>query len=134
VWGNRQDQNQIYNDSNSTLVVSYSDIQLQGGSVYTGTGNINADPHFMRNPSPGADGFWGTPDDDYGDLRLQLASPAIDAGNNAALPSGVLTDLLGYPRFVDIHSVPDTGSGSPPIVDMGAYEAQIVVYLPVLQK
>ena len=60
--------------------------------------------------------------------------PAIDAGDNAALPSGVLTDILGYPRFIDIASVTDTGNGTPPIVDMGAYEAQIVVYLPVLRK
>ena len=60
--------------------------------------------------------------------------PLPSTGKNAAVPGGVFTDLLGFPRFVDIPSVPDTGSGSPPIVDMGAYEAQIVVYLPVLQK
>ena len=94
----------------------------------------------MRNPSPGADGFWGTPDDDFGNLRLQLTSPAIDAGNNAAVPSGVTTDLDGSPRIVDIASVPDTGSGTAPIVDMGAYEAQlyeaqlIVLYLPFTMK
>ncbi len=61
-----------------------------------------------------------------GNLRLQLTSPAIDAGNNAAVPAGVTTDLDGNPRFVDIPAVPDTGNGTPPIVDMGAYEAQVV--------
>jgi hypothetical protein len=127
LWGNTPDQ--IFNSS-STPMVTYSDVQ--GG--YTGTGNLNADPQFVRNPSPGGDGQWGTPDDDYGDLRLQLTSPAIDAGDNAAVPSGIVTDLLGFPRFIDIASVPDTGSGTPPIVDMGAYEAQVLVYLPVLQK
>jgi hypothetical protein len=129
VWGNTPATNQISNEY-STPFVTYSDVQ--GG--YAGAGNINADPQFVRSPSPGGDGTWGTSDDDYGDLRLQLASPAIDAGDNAAVPFGVLTDLLGFPRFVDIASVPDMGSGTPPIVDMGAYEAQLVVYLPVLQK
>jgi uncharacterized repeat protein (TIGR01451 family) len=61
-----------------------------------------------------------------GNLRLQFTSPAIDAGNNAAVPAGVTTDLDGNPRFVDIPAVPDTGNGTPPIVDMGAYEAQVV--------
>jgi hypothetical protein len=28
------------------------------------------------------------------------------------------------PRFIDIPSVPDTGNGTAPIVDMGAYERQ----------
>lgn len=115
VWGNTPTQNQIYNNS-STPVVTYSDVQ--GG--YVGTGNINADPLFV--------------DAAGGDLRLQLTSPAIDAGNNAAMPSGVLTDLLGFPRLIDIASVPDTGNGTPPLVDMGAYEAQIAVYLPVMNR
>ena len=114
VWGNTPDQ--IYNTSGAP-VVTYSDVQ--GG--YAGTGNIDADPLFV-NPAGG-------------NLRLQPSSPAIDAGNNAAVPSGVTTDLDGSPRFVDIASVPDTGSGTPPIVDMGAYEAQfLVVYLPLTMK
>jgi hypothetical protein len=130
LWGNTP--NKIYNYS-GTPVVTYSDIQ--GG--YGGVGNINADPLFVRSPSPGGDGTWGTSDDDYGDLRLQLASPAIDAGNNAAVPLGVLTDLGGHARFVDVASVLDTGSGAPPIVDMGAYEAYEAlnaIYLPLVSK
>jgi len=36
---------------------------------------------------------------------------------------------------VDIPTVPDTGSGTLPIVDMGAYEAMLkAVYLPLLLK
>jgi hypothetical protein len=57
-------------------------------------------------------------------LCLQDTSPAIDAGNNAAVPTEVTTDLDDNPRFVDIPTVPDTGHGAPPIVDMGAYEVQ----------
>jgi len=51
-----------------------------GISDPTGTnGNISAEPFFIRNASPGADGTWGTMDDDYGDLRLRPTSPCIDA-------------------------------------------------------
>ncbi len=86
------------------LNVSYSDVQ--GG--YTGVGNINANPNFVN---PGA-----------GNWQLGSGSPAVDSGNNAAVPVGVTTDLAGQPRFFDDPAVPDTGSGTPPIVDMGAYE------------
>jgi len=44
-------------------------------------------------------------------------SPAIDAGNNDALPAGIVTDLLGKHRFVDV-----LGGGV--IVDIGAIELQ----------
>lgn len=116
IWGNSS--NPIRNLS-STPTIKYSSIQ--GG--YSGTGNINADPLFVRNPSPGVDGTWGTADDDYGDLRLRAGSPCIDAGNNAAVQVGVTTDLAGNPRIVDAPGVRDFGER----VDMGAYE-----YLPAL--
>ena len=74
----------------STATVTYSDVQ--GG--WTGTGNINEDPMFAD-----ADG------------RLLPASLCIDAGNDAAVPSGVTTDLDGNPRIQGL------------CVDMGAFEA-----------
>ncbi|MBX3403158.1 MAG: right-handed parallel beta-helix repeat-containing protein, partial [Phycisphaeraceae bacterium] len=102
---------------------------LQGG-----THNNGLDPRFRRLPSPGADGVWGTSDDDYGDLRLTNGSPAIDSGDSTAVPldtydidaDGNTTeslpwDLDGGPRFVDDPLVANTGIGSPP-VDRGAYE------------
>ncbi len=55
-----------------------------------------------------------------GDLRLQSTSPAIDTGGNAAV--FVATDLDGHPRRTDVTAVADTGNGTAPIVDMGAYE------------
>ena len=140
LWGNTAGVSGPQIDNYTSFPsIQYSDVQGGCASILvndcSGGGNIDADPLFVRNPSPGADVTWGTPDDDYGDLRLQLTSPAIDAGDIAAVPFGVTTDLLGYPRFVDIASVPDTGSGTPPIVDIGAYEAQIlVVYLPLTMK
>jgi hypothetical protein len=73
-----------------------------------------------------------------GDLRLRSDSPCIDAGDNAAVPADAADldgdgnrtepmpfDLAGMLRFVDIPAVLDTGSGTPPIVDMGAYESFI---------
>ncbi len=111
IWG---DGSSPIRNNSSTPIITYSDIQ--GG--YTGTGNIDADPLFVRSPSPGPDTVWGTADDDYGDLRLRIGSPCIDAGSNAAVPAGITTDLAGNPRFIDVPGVRDPGA----IVDIGAYE------------
>jgi T5SS/PEP-CTERM-associated repeat protein len=94
-------------------------------------------PLFLRMPSPGLDGVWGTTDDDYGDLRLVAGSPAIDSGDASAVPAdsfdinsngntteSLPTDLLGFPRFVDDPAAPNTGIGNPP-VDRGCYESQV---------
>jgi hypothetical protein len=82
---------------------------IEGG--WDGEGNIDADPLFV--------------DPDNGDFRLGTGSPAIDAGDNTAVPEEIETDLDGNPRFVDDPETEDTGIGDPPIVDMGAYEYQI---------
>ena len=85
--------------------MTYSDIQ---GGGFVGAGNIDADPNFLSPPS---------------DLRPGPLSPAVDAGNNSAVPGGVTVDIAGLPRFFDDPDVPDTGAGlTPPYVDMGAYE------------
>jgi hypothetical protein len=102
LWGNTaRTGSQIYN-YNSNTNITYSNVQ--GG--FSGTGNIYLNPLFM-----GA-----------GDFRLQSGSPCIDAGNNSAVPTGVTTDLAGNPRFIDDPCTSDTGAGTPPIVDMGAFE------------
>jgi hypothetical protein len=106
---------QIFTEAIGTLSIEYSLVK----PAFSGAGNIDADPMFYRNPSPGADGTWGTGDDDYGDLRLQPGSPCIDAGSNSAVPSDLTTDLDGNPRILDFPGVHDPGA----IVDMGAYEA-----------
>ncbi|MEW6071354.1 MAG: right-handed parallel beta-helix repeat-containing protein [Planctomycetota bacterium] len=72
-------------------------------------GCIDLDPRFVL----GAPG---------GDLRLAAGSPCIDAGDNLALPPTLATDLDGHPRRVDDPATPDTGRGTVPIVDMGAFE------------
>ena len=103
-WGNSTGQLCLGAPCTGSATVTYSDVQ--GGSG--GTGNIDADPNFLSAPS---------------DLRLGLLSPAVDAGNNSAVPGGVTVDIAGLPRFFDDPDVPDTGAGlTPPYVDMGAYE------------
>jgi hypothetical protein len=70
----------------------------------------------------GPDGSYGTADDDF---RLLNESPAIDSGDNDALVPPVGTDLDGHLRRVNDPLVPDTGHGTAPIVDRGAYEFQL---------
>jgi hypothetical protein len=91
--------------SSATVSATYCDIQ---GGGFAGAGNIDANPLFLAPPA---------------DLRPGAGSPAVDSGNNSAVPGGVIVDIAGLPRFFDDPDVPDTGAGlTPPYVDMGAYE------------
>jgi hypothetical protein len=108
------------------ITVSYSnveggepDIYVQPGfTLIWGPGNIDEVP-LLVDPD-GADGDPLTCTDN--DYRLAAGSPGIDVGDNTALPLDITTDLAGNPRFVDDRVTPDGGNGSPPIVDIGAYE------------
>ena len=125
-----QNSSQISNQAGATSTLSYSLVQGGCPSGSTCDHLLTADPQFMD--ANGADNVNGTLDDD---LRLQLNSPAIDAGDNNAVPGNVTTDIAGNPRFFDLPSVPDTGNGSAPVVDMGAYEARVhTIYLPLVLK
>ncbi len=73
-----------------------------------GAGNLSSAPSFV--------------DPLGGDFNLNLSSPAVDAGNNALVPAGILLDKAGNLRRTDEPSVPDTGTGGAPIVDIGAFE------------
>lgn len=97
IWGN---SSSIRDAGGSTPAVSYSIVQ--GG--YPGTSNLDVDPLFIDEPAPALT--------TVGDLRLQGCSPALNAGNNAALPGSITRDLDAANRIV---------SGT---VDMGAYERQ----------
>ncbi len=109
LWGNRAPQ--IYNIGSVAPVFSYS--LVQGGcpaGATCGTDDmLYVDPLFVQ---PVAAASAPTTEGDY---RLQLASPAIDAGNTLSVTAA--TDLDGNPRIVN-HKV-----------DMGAYETP----MPVLQ-
>jgi hypothetical protein len=56
--------------------------------------------------------------------RLHEGSACIDAGNNLAVPQELIRDLACHARFIDDPLTKDTGNGTPPIVDLGAYEFQ----------
>ena len=114
VWDNVPASCPIETVSGATSQVVFSCIQ--GG--WAGSGNIEEDPLFAD-----ADG------------RLSAGSPCIDAGCNSYVPSDTADldgdgdtseptplDLDGNPRFADDPDTDDTGSGTPPIVDMGSYE------------
>ena len=119
LWQNSPDE--IAGDPTA---VRYSCVQ--GGYGEPSDNNINADPQFLTPPGFGADGIWGTDDDAYGDLRLSLNSPCIDAGDNSAMIAGINVDLGDEPRIVDDPHTPDTGwpDSSIAIIDMGAHEFQ----------
>ncbi|TDJ58376.1 MAG: hypothetical protein E2O40_01575 [Planctomycetota bacterium] len=121
-WGNTDvlgmiEASQIFSVAGGLPLVNYTLVQGLTGAL-GGIGNIGADPLFV-DPA-GADGVPGTLDDD---LRLGTGSPCIDAADNTAVPAGIITDLDGNPRFLDVPEIPDTGNGTLPIVDMGAYES-----------
>jgi hypothetical protein len=110
---------EIQDDAASITAASHSCIQ--GG--WPGTGNIDADPLLAM-----------------GDLHLKPGSPCIDAGNNVAVPADTFDldgdgdtteplplDLHDSPRFFDDPATADSGQGTAPIADMGAYEYVIVV-------
>ena len=110
IYNNTPDQ--IRDIPGSFTTVTYSNIQ--GG--WAGNGNISANPLFA--------------DPVMGDFNLSAGSPCIDAGNNAAVPIEIKTDLAGNPRFVDDPDTKDTGLGASPLVDMGALEFQVLLACP----
>ena len=95
--------------------------EVEGDGNWSGSRNlIGIDPEFVRNPSDGGDGWGDDPDttedesanDDYGDLRLTSASPAINYGKDDLLPDGLEQDIDGNSRMYDA------------AVDCGAFEFQ----------
>ncbi|HEY3418403.1 MAG TPA: right-handed parallel beta-helix repeat-containing protein, partial [Armatimonadota bacterium] len=113
VWAN------TLHDGSGSLQVTYS--LVQGG--YAGPGNLSVDPQFINEIE--------------GNYRIGPGSPAIDAGDNSAVPADSADldadgntaeplpldfDQLG--RFFDMPTRADAGSGSAPLVDMGAWEVR----------
>ncbi|MBW5449368.1 hypothetical protein GE107_25405 [Cohnella sp. CFH 77786] len=109
---------EIYNTGGSMPYISHSLVTGSGGSsgwkpAYgtDGGGNLDADPRFA-----GAHQAGEAPTVE-GDYRLQSVSPAIDAGSDSDLPSGITADLSGASRLSGAH------------VDMGAFEFQRIALI-----
>ena len=110
LWDNIAsiDGNEIYNDTKSTPVISYSDIAGWNSSMGADLGgNIDIDPLFVD--ANGPDGTVGTEDDN---LRLSAGSLCIDAGDPNYIPGPNETDLDGNARVIGGR------------IDIGAYELQ----------
>lgn len=92
----------------SDVVVDYC--VVEGGWSGGGSGTVlNSNPNFV--------------DAANGDLSLGASSPAIDAGRNESIDdNGYVFDRDRANRFFDVTSVTDTGVGTAPIIDMGAFE------------
>jgi hypothetical protein len=135
LWGNEhggptsvEQYGQLSGPAETT--VSDSCVEDWSGQ-YAGERTFGADPLFADPDGPDGDPSTWT-DNDY---RLAAGSPCIDAGDNGRVPADVTDldddgdtdepaplDLDGHQRFVDDPDQPDTGVGTPPLVDIGAYE------------
>jgi hypothetical protein len=120
LWGNFL-EGEVHNipftfwDTQS-IIFSIAHSIVDGGAEAYGTGPIlDVDPMFV--------------DPANGDYSLSSGSPAIDAGDNLALPPEIGFDFANQPRYVNLPGVADTGTGSSPVVgrgpiDLGAFEHQ----------
>lgn len=106
--------------STNNAVADVSNSIFQFG--FQGTNVFVEDPLFVNLPSA-----TNTPHTD-GDVHLQSGSPAIEVGDNGAVPTVITLDADGLPRFIDSHTGLPGG-----IVDIGAFEYQqaIVATRPV---
>ena len=109
LWGDSPDEI----NSGGVPIITYSDVYTPTG-IYSGTGNINADPQFVA-PITATAAPTTT-----GNYRLRTGSPAIDAGNTLSVTAP--TDLDSNPR---VHGA---------AVDMGAYEYQAALSLAVTKQ
>ena len=66
LWGDSEPP--VVSDARSILSVGFSNVEIEGGAVYPGAGNINEDPRFV--------------DELGGDYRLLPGSPSIHSGRD----------------------------------------------------
>lgn len=129
LWHNTAAQGTSAFNTAASLSISYSIVEngqssISGGTVAYDASTIKqTDPMFTQAADP------ANAPTTSGDLHIKAGSPAIDAGNTAALPSGVTNDRDGNPRVandrVDIGAyeyaatAPTITSGTPPAGSVG---------------
>lgn len=122
LWGN-SDSGGMTTNAQLTAGIASQLINciVQGGWLGNGSSNLNSDPLFLDPLN-----------DDY---RVSSNSPAVDSGSNFSVIQDALdvdgdgdtAELIplalgGIGRFQDNPYIADTGVGTAPIVDRGAYE------------
>ena len=115
--------NQTYvNNTNAANIVTLQNNLIAGGADPMGTdqgvgyatpGSGNITEAGTVDESDASVVFASTATDNANYLRLKAGSPAVNAGNNAYIPSGIITDAVGAARIQD---------GT---VDLGAYEGAV---------
>lgn len=148
VWGNTT-TNRIYATVDPSvqltsaifLDIAYNVIK-NGIETFDRSAKVYFDPPYAENHNKDTDPLLIAPGATPPNLRLAPTSPAIDAGNNTMVPEDT-TDLDGdgntaetipldpdgHLRCMDESTVVDTGAGTPPIVDIGAYEHNRVIHV-----
>ena len=122
VWGNASPETFPFNPNmfsfSGNFAISDSIIQFADTlpiAAYLFERVVVADPNFASTTGP--DGALWSGDEN---LRPVSPSPAVDRGNNL-FATGV-ADLDSIDRRQDHAPTPDTGVGTAPLVDIGAYE------------
>jgi uncharacterized repeat protein (TIGR01451 family) len=133
LWGNTTayaygSPQMAFTQGGASATINHSLVQDQNGVNVCSYDFVTCDDHVINTNPQFAGG-----------LRLNDNSPAIDAGDNDAVPAdtydldgdGNIVEPLPYDRAGDRrlveHPRSDTGSGAAPLVDMGAYEKSVLV-------
>ena len=105
--GTSQSSATLYAVRNSIDESAFSNI-VNNGSTRINNNNLSSDPLFSSS----------------GDYTLSSSSPAIDAGDNALIPTGITSDLDGNSRIagnaVDMGAYESAGQAAPVYVDINA--------------
>jgi len=123
IWRNQDSSgtgsadSSIHYTAGNSVTFQYSLVQgwNPGGEGNLDGTDLNNKPLFQNSISP------NIAPTTQGDFRLKKTSPAIDIGNNSYV-AGISTDLAGNYRIVN------------QIVDLGAYEANGTVFIPLVMR
>lgn len=142
ILSNNTPQNLYCTTAGNTCIVNYSLVEGGNCGGFTCNNTLATAPEFVD--PDGTDGVLGNLDDNF---HLLSSSPAIDAGSNGIIVADIADldgdgniteptplDFDGWARRINFVAKTDSGSGSAPIVDMGAFETPNYLFLPAIRK